>query len=240
MKGAFELFCVVSIASLSLLTVECQAQEAVEQVAKPTTPHTMCGVDLLSSEEKADFCARMHAARTPEERREITRRLHDLVHTRADQQGVVLRHERWGGQRMCGDGRSTASRGCGSMMSRSANTDQTAGGGLPPQKQASGLVYLSGGIGEDEAAAFRRVSPSYSLRLTFTGKRGEFLAEVDTRIYKPDGKQIFEAISDGPFMYIKLPEGKYRVVATANGIERKTEVTIPSKGSVARHLNWPS
>ncbi|WP_063778401.1 hypothetical protein [Cupriavidus basilensis] len=240
MKGAFELFCIVSIASLSLFAPECHAQETVGRAAKPATPQTMRGVDLLSSEEKADFCARMRAAATPEERREITRRLHDLVHTRADQHGVVLRHERGGGQRMYGGGRSTASLDCGPMMGRSADTDQPAAGGLPPQKRASGVAYLSGGIGEDEAAAFRAAAPAYSLRLTFTGKRGEFLADVDTRIYKPDGKQIFRAISDGPFMYIKLPAGKYRVVATANGIERKTEVTIPSKGGVAQHLNWPS
>ena len=240
MKGAFELFCIVSIASLSVFTPECQAQETAGQAAKPATTRTVRGVDLLSNEEKADFCARMHAARTPEERQEVTRRMHDLVHTRADQQGVVLRHERGGGQRMYGSGRGTASLDCGPLMSRSADTDQPTAGGLPPQKQASGLAYLSGGIGEDEAAAFRRAAPSYSLRLTFTGKRGEFLADVDTRIYKPDGKQIFAAISDGPFMYIKLPAGKYRVVATANGVERKTEVTVPSKGGVAQHLNWPS
>jgi len=240
MKRAFESFCIVGTTCLSLFALDCQAQDAVAPVARSAPPATVRGVDLLSGDEKADFCARMHAASTPEERREIARRVHDLMHTRADQQGVVLRREHEGGQHMYGGGHGPAGLDCGPVMSRSAASDQFASGGLPAQKQASGLTYISGGIGEDEVAAFRRAAPSYSLRLTFTGKGGEFLADVDTRIYKPDGKQIFGAISDGPFMYIKLPAGKYRVVAIVNGTERKAQVTVPPKGSVAEHLNWPS
>jgi hypothetical protein len=113
--------------------------------------------------------------------------------------------------------------------------------GFPPapgEREANGVRYLTGGVGVTEADKLRVVRDDFSLQLTFTGTGGKFLAGVDTRLMGADGKTVFSTVSDGPFLFVHMPPGQYRVVASYQGQAREDTVTVPAQGGVSRTLTW--
>lgn len=46
------------------------------------------------------------------------------------------------------------------------------------------------------------------------------------------------AVSDGPFLFVQLPPGRYRVVASADGKEREQTLVVPAKGGVSSTMRW--
>ena len=78
----------------------------------------------------------------------------------------------------------------------------------------NGITYLSGGIGEGQQQAMRDLHRDYNLRLVFAVKNsGAYLADIKVKIQDARGKQVLETVSPGPLFYVKLPQGKYRVMA---------------------------
>lgn len=97
--------------------------------------------------------------------------------------------------------------------------------GLPPIQIQGEVSFLSGGVGEDEATAFRQAAPAYPLELQFAQQarpRDEFLADVKVAIRNRSGSLILDTSTDGPFLLAKLPAGNYRIEAEYRG-ETKTQ-----------------
>ena len=111
--------------------------------------------------------------------------------------------------------------------------------GLPPEQTASGIVYRTGGIGTDEAAAFKKVETDYPLVLEFIGKNAEYLADVNVTVAKAHGGQkIFETTATGPFLMAKLSPGKYRVSAEFMGKREQRLIEVPAKGTAHALFRW--
>nr|WP_064047010.1 hypothetical protein [Ralstonia solanacearum] len=100
------------------------------------------------------------------------------------------------------------------------------------------ITYISGGIGQDDVAAMHAAAAEYNLQLTFSGKAGEYLADVDTSIRRADGTAVLGLVSDGPLLFVHLPPGRYQVSATYNGVKQGFALSVPRKGSVARSMVW--
>ena len=103
---------------------------------------------------------------------------------------------------------------------------------LPEAVSTNGVLYMTGGIGEDEAKAFLSLAPRYSLRMMFTSANGSYLADVDVRIRNADGRAILDTRTDGPFLYIMLPAGRYHIVANAGRSDVGRWVEVPRSGGV--------
>ncbi|TCG03629.1 hypothetical protein BZM27_46905 [Paraburkholderia steynii] len=103
-----------------------------------------------------------------------------------------------------------------------------------------GIAYVTGGVGQDEATALRRLAPGYSMRATFTTASGEFLSGVAVQIFGSDGKVVFAGTSAGPYLFARLPSGHYRVVASFDGVQRTRALYVPMRGSVRFTLTWPT
>ncbi|MEJ6819210.1 carboxypeptidase regulatory-like domain-containing protein [Pseudomonas sp. LF-5] len=102
------------------------------------------------------------------------------------------------------------------------------------QQQQSGIHYLAGGIGEDEAKAIQQTQ-GYNLHMTFAvGAQDEYTADVDVTIQKAPGQTVLTLSQTGPLVYVQLPPGKYTVVATRKG-ETRRDVTDVG-GAAARNL----
>ena len=102
------------------------------------------------------------------------------------------------------------------------------------QQQQSGIHYLAGGIGEDEAKAIQQTQ-GYNLHMTFAvGAQDEYTADVDFTIQKAPGQTVLTLSQTGPLVYVQLPPGKYTVVATRKG-ETRRDVTDVG-GAAARNL----
>ena len=99
-------------------------------------------------------------------------------------------------------------------------------GGLPPMHEQGAISYLSGGIGQNEADAIKRVAKQYPLEIEFLLKakaKDEYLANVKVLVKDMHDKKVLEATSNGPFLLAKMPAGKYDIAADRNGkIEHRT------------------
>jgi len=127
------------------------------------------------------------------------------------------------------------------LMIRPALAAQTPEGpvaSLPATKIAGQVQYVTGGVGQEEADAFRQAQRDYSLALEFGNQatpRAQFTAGVNVLIRDARGNTVLEAVSDGPFLLARLPAGRYTIRATQNGktLDRVATVTAGKSTHVA-------
>jgi hypothetical protein len=110
---------------------------------------------------------------------------------------------------------------------------------LEPQPHSAGtVVYVSGGIGQEERNALRAVAKDYNLRLAFaTEGRGAYLAGARVRIENLDGGVILDTRAEGPLFFARLPKGRYRVLATHDAGKVSQEVDL-TKRDADLVLRW--
>lgn len=114
---------------------------------------------------------------------------------------------------------------------------------LPPLRTEGGIPYRSGGVGAQESQALRSQFRHYALALTFAanvGGRNAYLASVPVRIVDGAGTPVFELTSDGPFLLIDLPPGRYEVIATHEGREQRAKVQVSAGKPLERAFLWTS
>lgn len=288
------------VCAMSVVACGAQAQRPAEAVPS----------QLLSDDERLDFCSQMRRAATPEDRKTVTARLRDTLAPRAKGQGVALPGWLLEGRPAndsanipgldCQAGQPGAARPrvqpaapavpaapaketserkpppappaardaatarqpvkrddipplppslastapvpappAAAVSAEEAPARSTATGDIPVGHDR-GVAYVTGGVGQDEAAAFRGLAPGYNMRATFTTGSGEYLSGVAVQVLRADGSVAFSATSDGPYLYARLPQGRYRVVATLDGVPRSRELYVPARGGVKFSLVWPN
>lgn len=237
------------LSNAALLVIACViAAAAFDVVAQPAsgTLGTMPR-QMFSHEERVEFCAQMRSAATVEERQAIAQHMHDTTVARAKEQGVQLPPDMQNGAPMTGHGAANTGTGMrGNMAGTGCAPDagNTSGrvaspAAALPAKQYRGIDYVTGGVGEDEAAALRAVASRYSMRARFTSSSGEFLSGVKVLLSQVNGALVFVATTDGPYLYAQIPPGHYRLSAVSDGVERARDISISSRGGVSVALTWP-
>lgn len=301
----------VLVCGLAALALSAQAQRT------PTQSEAVPS-DLLSDDERIDFCTQMHRASTPQQRNAVAARLRDTLLPRAKGQGVPL--PGW-----VLEGRSTNEAGSipglscesGAARRRATGSAPTATQAatpaalpapvapapvparqtperkppahqaalLEPPREASshappahpqsppmlgaqtmpalvvpaeemaarnavsdeipvahdehGIAYVTGGVGQDEVAAFRGLASGYNMRATFTTGSGEYLSGVAVKVARSDGTVVFDATTNGPYLFARLPQGHYRLTANLDGAQRSRDLYVPARGDVRFTLVWP-
>jgi len=115
------------------------------------------------------------------------------------------------------------------------------GATLPQPKTEHGVTYLSGGIGKDEAAAMKAEAKNYPLSLVFSrGKDNEYAVDVSVAIKNRAGKPVLDAASAGPILLVRVPAGRYRIVATSHGKALQRAVLVKAKGDRQIVFHWPA
>ncbi|MFO7581081.1 hypothetical protein [Guyparkeria sp.] len=108
------------------------------------------------------------------------------------------------------------------------------------EREANDIRYLTGGIGVAEREWLDRHGANYTQRLEFSrGERGAFVSRVALTVRDRDGSVVFEAESDGPIMYVDLPEGRYRAEASYAGETREFSLNVRAGGQSRTHVNFP-
>ncbi|MCU9952826.1 MULTISPECIES: carboxypeptidase-like regulatory domain-containing protein [Burkholderia] len=110
--------------------------------------------------------------------------------------------------------------------------------GLPAARQQGDVTFVSGGIGLDESTAFQRNEAKWPLALRFTGKGGEFLADVHVRIVDGKGAEVLKTDTRGPYMLVQVPPGRYTVQASYQGSDESRTVTVGAKGGAKAAFQW--
>jgi sigma54-dependent transcription regulator len=124
-------------------------------------------------------------------------------------------------------------------MSPAASLDPIDNAGVQVQRQEqNGIAYLSGGIGEDESRAIQQTT-GYNLHMTFSvGTENEYIPDVSVVIQKAPGQTVLTINDAGPLVYVKLPAGKYTVIATRNGETRQDVADVGSGAARNLVFHW--
>lgn len=250
----------------ALLVAALLAVSSASIAQGPGKPPVVEPRELVSPQERLDYCNEMHNASTLDERLAIARRMRDTLVARAKEKGVALPSPTRRGMRgaqggarggadsgMHGGKSGVGPNGEATMRSYGMDcgkvglmVDSGEPGAVAAQAPgldvhyANGIAYVSGGVGQDEADAMRAVRADYSMRATFATSAGTYLSDVAVRVENADGSTLFTTRSDGPFLYAKLPAGHYRLIATSDRVERARTIDIPRHGSVTVTLTWPA
>lgn len=108
----------------------------------------------------------------------------------------------------------------------------------PQPESESGVSYITGGIGEDEVQVFRAAAPQYNLRMTFTSTSGSYLSDVDVTITAGAGRHVLAVRTEGPFLFVRMPAGDYRVSVHTPARSESRNIHVPKRGAVDLHFSW--
>lgn len=96
-----------------------------------------------------------------------------------------------------------------------------------------GLMYLHGGVGALERQAMEEVRANSNLQLGFALEgSGAYVADVRVAIHDPrqPDRRLLETVASGPWLYVKLPPGSYRVTAEMDRRPQSETVAVDAGG----------
>jgi hypothetical protein len=113
---------------------------------------------------------------------------------------------------------------------------------IPDAKVSQGIEYISGGIGSEESDALLALGKKWPLVLEFSQdhpQRPLWVADVTVKIMDQKKKVIFEALSDGPIMLLKINPGKYDAEYSFEGKVLKRSLVIEDAKFQKQSVVWP-
>ena len=112
---------------------------------------------------------------------------------------------------------------------------------MPQQQLLGDVAYLNGGAGDEEVQYIRQSMKEYTLALAFAragSPRAEYVASVSVTIKDARGQTVFELPSVGPYLLVKLPPGRYSVVAIYNDATQTRPVSVGKTGGPLVTFTW--
>ncbi len=113
---------------------------------------------------------------------------------------------------------------------------------IPDAKVSQGIEYISGGIGSEESDALLALGKKWPLVLEFSQdhpQRPLWVADVTVKIMDQKKKVIFEALSEGPIMLLKINPGKYDTEYSFEGKVLKRSLVIEDAKFQKQSVVWP-
>ncbi len=113
---------------------------------------------------------------------------------------------------------------------------------IPEAKVSQGIEYISGGIGSEESDAMLALGKKWPLVLEFSQdhpQRPLWVADVTVKILDQKKKLVFEALSDGPIMLLKMTAGKYDAEYTFEGKVLKRSLVVEEGKFQKQSVVWP-
>jgi hypothetical protein len=111
-------------------------------------------------------------------------------------------------------------------------------GDSPEVRNYNGTAYLSGGAGEDERQALQSAATDYTLKIVAALNSGDYVADAQVVIWNARGEKVLDTITEGPWLFAKLPPGVYQVQSVYGGTVRKQMVKIGSSGQTVVMMRW--
>ncbi len=113
---------------------------------------------------------------------------------------------------------------------------------IPEAKISQGIEYISGGIGSEESDAMLALGKKWPLVLEFSQdhpQRPLWVADVTVKILDQKKKVVFEALSEGPIMLLKIRSGKYDAEYSFEGKVLKRSLAIEEGKFQKQSVIWP-
>ncbi len=106
---------------------------------------------------------------------------------------------------------------------------------LPAPQTQGDVTYLNGGAGDEEVTFIKQSMKDYTMALAFSHAgtpRAEYVASVSITVKDARGATVFEASSVGPYLLLKLPAGKYSVLASYHDVTQTRPVSAAKAGAL--------
>jgi hypothetical protein len=108
-----------------------------------------------------------------------------------------------------------------------------------PIRSANGISYVSGGVGDGSIERLRAISGKFNLKLVFALNSGNYLSGVEVSIMdSTGGKTLLAVTTDGPWLLVNLPKGRYRLVATVGDTPIKRDLVIGGAPLQTVNFRW--
>lgn len=102
-----------------------------------------------------------------------------------------------------------------------------------------GVRYVAGGVGSDERKMMEQLAAGYNVKFVFADTYGEYVSDVAVRVDDLHGKTVARLVTNGPWLYLKLPSGGYRVRATHAAKTMEVErLQVPKSEGIVLILQW--
>jgi hypothetical protein len=96
------------------------------------------------------------------------------------------------------------------------------------------ISIVNSGPDLDEVERVRRMSPSYPLRVVFSGRGGDFYV-ADRLTFKQGGHVLADVPDAGPWLMVALPPGAYELEASFGDRTLRRGVNV---GRIGTTLHW--
>ncbi len=93
-----------------------------------------------------------------------------------------------------------------------------------------GIAWLSGGIGDEGRDAMHAAATDYNVHVLFSSRQGNYLADIPFRVLTAAGKEVVSGTSEGPLLYLRLPDGNYKVSAKVDDAWQTRSARVVAKG----------
>lgn len=100
---------------------------------------------------------------------------------------------------------------------------------LPQERVLGNVEFLTGGRTPEEAEAVKRAAQEWPLEVVFREKDGakeRGLENMPVTIADASGKPVFDGISTGPVLLVRLPRGEYTVTTHWDAWSFSRPVTV--------------
>lgn len=111
--------------------------------------------------------------------------------------------------------------------------------GGPQLKHQKGVPFVSGGVGDEDQDALRRLSSNFNFELTLATPSGKLMGPAVVKISDDKGAVVIGTETEGPLLLAELPPGRYTIEVVADGQPRTATVTVPAHGREQLSLTWP-
>lgn len=102
-----------------------------------------------------------------------------------------------------------------------------------------GIAFLSGGIGKQERGVLQEMEKEYPLKLVFSNRKGEYLSDVIVKVFGQKGDRILTTVSNGPWLFLDLPDGIYNLEASFNSDRKKVSgIQIVKRTQKVVFIQW--
>jgi hypothetical protein len=139
-------------------------------------------------------------------------------------------------------GDTTAATATGSTESSAGGTvSGTVSAGSDASRVSAEVPAVAGGVGLDARAMLSsEARPEHDLKLVFALDTGNYLADLAVKVTDANGRTVIDGVSDGPWLYAKLPPGNYTATAMYKGESVTRRFNIGSSGQRIAYFRWPA
>ena len=107
-------------------------------------------------------------------------------------------------------------------------------------KAEGSVPAVSGGVSLNARDNLRSHTPDHNVKMVFALNTGNYVSDVHVKVTNSSGKVVIDDVSNGPWLFTKLPAGSYMATATYNGKPVTQRFSVGRSGVRTASFRWPA